>query len=517
MRALERFDGMPELPAMRLFDESLYKTACKRIIPFTLVILFFCAGSSFGGTVAVFPLLDLTRDANGINFTITESVRQKAIENGFEVIPENAVMDFMVRNRIRTLGTLSSYELTQLRKELGAEYAMLGTVCQLEDQPTAKISLSLKLIRTSDEEIIWSTINDLHKDDLISLLGLTDVETTKDLYQEYFSTVFAGMPQLADEEPSVKPFVNLLFVDMQPLYVKPGEKIELVARFYSTVAKDNLPSFYLEIDGKKHEVEVDEDAHFLKSSFLAQERSGSYKVSLVAAFPSGERQILNLSEYTVDALPPELSIQLHGIERDGEVNFSRELLILPRLTVPERLSMWEVVVYDTVGDAIVTQAGDGQIPEKIFWNGRDNNQELVPDGRYKIVFTVWDRAKNKSTVEQSAVHRHNSPEVYFYVTRNQDSVTLEFENQIDYPLMYWFAKVYKQNGTLVISQTGEQLPPSMEFKVEGMTETENLELIFFARDIYGNNKYSSVPDFLNLGKKELREDVVPESQWLESF
>ncbi len=496
---------------------SKYKMTFRYTFLFTVSFILFCSSSSIGGTVALFPLLDLTRDANGINFMLTENIRQKAIEEGLEVIPENDVMDFMVRNRIRTLGTLSSYELIQLRKEVGAEFALLGTVCQLEELPTAKISISLQLIRTSDEEIVWSRISDLHKDDLISLLGLTDPESLSDMYLEFFNTLFEAISLSSEEDDTVTPFVNLVFVDMRPLYVKPGEKIELTARFYSTVSMDNLPSFYLEIDGKKYDVEVDEDAHFIKTSFLAQEMSGSYMVVLVADFPTGERQVLNLSEYTVDATTPELLVNLIGTEVDGNVYFSRELTIMSKLPIPERLSMWEVVVYDESGEALVSQSGQGQNPDKIIWNGRDDKQEFVPDGQYKIVYTIWDRAKNTTHAEAYAYHRRIRPEINFYVSRDEDTVTVELENEVEYPLSYWFAKVYKGNGTLVTSEVGEELPPSFEVKIPGMSETENLELIFASRDIYGNTRYNSIPDFLNLGTKEILLDVVPESQWLENF
>lgn len=502
---------------MSLFLAQLSKVKIKCVTLFMVMVILLCAGNSSGSTLAVFPLLDLTRDANGVNFMLTESVRNEALEDGYEVIPDNEIIDFMVRNRIRTLGTLSSYELTQLRKELGAEFAMVGTVCQLGDMPTAKISLSLQLIRTSDEKIIWAKTSDLHEDDLISLLALNNPETMNDLFLEYFSTIFDTLPQNAENTGSIPPSVNLIFIDMRPLYVKPGEKIEVTARFYSTVAVDNLPNFHLELDGNRHEVTVDDDAHFITTSFLAREKSGSYNIELVAEFPSGDRQVLRLGEYTVDAAVPELSLNLLGTQIDDNLYFSRDLTIMTKLIVPEMLSMWEVVVYDEVGDAIVTQSGEGQVPQKIFWNGRDDNRDLVSDGRFKIVFTVWDRAMNKGQAEEFVYHRHLKPEIFFYVDRVEDTVTVDLENQIDYPLVYWFAKVYKKSGNLVTSQVGEKLPPALEFKVDGMSETENLELIFAAQDVYGNNSYISIPDFLNLGKKEIQQDVVPESQWLENF
>jgi len=482
-----------------------------------LALLFLSCGQVSASTVALFPLLDLTLDANGVNFLLTENVRQKLVEDGFEVIPENEVMDFMVRYRIRSLGTLSSYEIAQLRKELRADFALLGTVCQLENMPTAKISLSMQLVRTSDEEIVWSTIHDLHKDDMISLLKLNDPETLNDLYQEYFGSILESIPATSESKEAEKPFINLMYVDFRPLNVKPGEKIDLTARFYSNVARDTMPTFHLEIDGETLEVEVDEDSHFLNTSFLARELTGSYRVNLIAQFPGGEREVMHIGEYTVDATPPELIVNFIGREIDGEVYFSRDLIIMSKLAIPEQLSMWDIVVYDEEGDPLVTQTGEGQIPQKIYWNGYDDNAELTPDGKYRLVVTVWDRARNKDQVEKFAYHRHDRPEIRFFVTRNEENIKVELENQVDYPLSDWFVKIYKKNGMLVLSEVGEALPPSLEFKVEGMADIDTLEMIFAARDIFGNTSYTSMPDLLNLAKKEVKTEVVPESQWLENF
>ena len=488
-------------------------------LPFWVLFLVVCTSStSLGETIAVFPFLDLSQDDNGVNFTITENVRQKLIEDGYEILPENSVVEFMVRNRVRSLGTLSSYELTRLQKELGADYALLGTVCQIEEMPKAKLSMSMQLVRTSDEEIVWSTIKDLHKEDMITLLALNNPETFNDLYREYFSTLFETfMQDVQDQEGPVKPFVDLLFVDMRPLYVKPGEKIDLTVRLYSNVPDENMPKLYLEMSGKKIQVEMDEDMHFISTSFLAEETDGEHKVSLLAEFPSGEKQKLELDQYTVDSVPPQVSLDLIGKELDDGVYFSKDLHIMSKLLVPERLSMWDVTVFDEYDERVVKQGAEGRMPQKIIWSGLDDKLETIPDGKYKVVATVWDQAMNKAQAEQVVHFRKTKPEVAFYVTQNEDSVTIEIEDQIGYPMEFWFAKVYRENGQLVLQEVGERLPPALEFSVDGLGDKENLELIFAPRDIYGNSSYFSIPGILGAGTRATQSEIVPESQWLESF
>jgi TolB-like protein len=134
-------------------------------------------------SLAVLPLLDLTQDENGVNFSLTDYLSKKAVEHGFTVLPDSEIMAFLVRHRIRSLGVLTSYQLTSLRQDLKAEYVLLGTVCQLGQKPAAKVSLSLQLIRTADEAVVWSIIKDLHEDDLITLLAISDPQSLNDLYE----------------------------------------------------------------------------------------------------------------------------------------------------------------------------------------------------------------------------------------------------------------------------------------------------------------------------------------------
>ncbi|MHB1349177.1 MAG: hypothetical protein ACYCYR_04815 [Desulfobulbaceae bacterium] len=488
-----------------------------RIFIIVLTMVLALPGASFAGSLAVFPLLDLSQDESGVNLALTGYLREKAAEKGFAVLPEEELMAFLVKHRIRNMGVLTSYQLTRLREELNAEYALLGTVCQLGEQPAAKLSLSLQLVRTGDEAVIWSVIRDLHEDDLISLLAINDPDSLQDLFDSYFSTLFDDLPPEISESDETAPSAGILTAKLQPVFVKPGEKMETEIRIYSTAVGAGAPSYHLLLAGNEHPLDQDPGARLLRATWLAPEQSGVYPVDLVAVFPEGERQIQRVGEYTVDGTAPELTIRFIGRTFDDAVYFNHELAIVPLLTIPEVLSRWEIRVYDKDRQLVLLQDGNGQIPERLYWNGMLSGTQEAPDGKYLVHAQVWDRAENLGSAEGYVNVIRSKPQPKLTLERQENDVLVHLENEVDSPLAFWFVKVYEKNGGLLLSQLGETLPVTLELSLQSSDAEDPLEMIFAAQDRYGNQTWQKIDNLLNLGIKQVETEVVPESDWLENF
>lgn len=489
------------------------------ILLLALMLTLVLACPAAAGTLAVFPLLDLSEDESGVNLSLTGYLREKAAEQGFTVLPEDEVMAFMVRHRIRSLGVLTTYQLSTLRRELNTEYVLLGTVCQLDQKPAAKLSLSLQLIRTADETVVWSVIRDLHEADLISLLAIFDPESLNELYELYFSTLFADMPpEMREGGGEASPSVGILNVNIQAGHVKPGEKMEAAVRVYYGEAVTKPPAFHLRIDATEYPVDQDGDARLLNTSWLAQEQNGTYPVDLVAVFPSGRQQVERIGEYTVDGTPPELTVNFFGTAtEDDAVFFNRELSIIPLLKVPEALDRWEIAVYDKDRELVLLQDGTGQIPPLIIWNGMLSGVQSAPDGRYMVLIQVWDRAGNLGRFESFVNLMRTDPKLSLTVEREGGVVHVLLDNEVQSPLAFWFAKVYEKSGEMLASQVGETLPVTLDITLPDPEGNESLELIFAAQDRYGNRTWRKVENLLNLEATGAEVEIVPESQWLENF
>lgn len=489
-----------------------------RILHLAFLLILALQSSAAARTLAVFPLLDLSQDENGMNLPLTEYLSKKAVERGFTVLPESEVMAFMVRHRIRSLGILTSYQLTTLHQELKTDYVLLGTVCQLGEKPTAKVSLSLQLTRTADGVVVWSRIRDLHEDDLISLLAISDPQSLDELYEPLFSSLLDTIPSEITEEVVVSPpSVGILTVHFHKDYAKPGEKMEAEVRVYYSGAMPRPPDFLLVIAGEEYQVDKEGDARLLKASWLAQEQDGTYQVDLVTVLPSGERQVNRIGEYAVDGIAPDLTVNFVGREIDNELYFNKELPIVPRLKIPESLSRWDISVFDKKNELVLLHEGTGQIPPRIIWNGMLSGTEAAPDGRYRVLVQAWDRAENLASFEGFVNLMNTKPRVKVTVERAESDVHVQMENEVASPLAFWYAKVYEKNGGMLAMQIGENLPAALDFKLASADSTDPLELIFAGQDRYGNRIWQKVDDLLSTGIEKVEKEFIPESQWLENF
>jgi len=177
------------------------------------------------GSIAVFPLLDMTRDANGVNPKLTGYLRRQTELRGHKVIADKDIMAFMVRHRIRTLGRLNTLDIARAKKEIGADMILLGTICQLQQPPSATVSLSLQLIRTSDAKTVWTTTRDLNQADLQSLLALSDPETLDDLFEVYFPELLQALPDTIDVNVQGEEKLNIASIALAPQHVQPGRMV----------------------------------------------------------------------------------------------------------------------------------------------------------------------------------------------------------------------------------------------------------------------------------------------------
>ncbi len=68
----------------------------------------------------------------------------------------------------------------------------------------------------------------------------------------------------------------------------------------------------------------------------------------------------------------------------------------------DRIKKWDITIRDKSGTVIKTYEGNGEPPEEISWEGRDENNKIMPDGMYKCMMKVVDITENvyKSSQEK---------------------------------------------------------------------------------------------------------------------
>jgi len=484
------------------------------------MIVFFWGGTAFGQTIALFPLLDLTIDPNGFNPKLTDMLRRETQARGFELVEEQDVMRFMVRHRIRNLGRLTSHEITLAGEELEADLVLQGTVCQLKEELPSTVSLSLQLIRTSDARTVWAHSEGLYYAELLTLLGLSDPKVMNDLYRVFFPRLLADMPLQTSGEKGEEDHLDVESVVLWPDYLRPGETVECKIRLYSLPQDpDNLPHIVARVGDREYPMTLDEEEYYFKTSWPAQERAGEYTVTLFGTWPSGRSVSGVIGTYYVDDLDPGVRLNVIGKEVDGTVAFSRKLVMVPRLINPEPISRCQVEVMNEDGEIIVRQESTEDLPERITWWGQSNQGTVPPDGKYKIIFKVWDRVGRESETEAEVLFLRMAPDIKAEAVNNNGTVSVSLANTVTTPVAFWWMKFFDADGRQVKLAQGESLPASIEVEMPPREEDSEavLEGLVQVRDVVGNQTTMKIKNLLQKEETEDTENVNIEKEWIEEF
>ena len=482
-----------------------------------LAICFWPAMAS-AQSIAFFPLLDLSNGPNGTNSMLTEKVRQELLNRGKTLVPADDIMGFLVRNRIRNLGKLTSYQTALVRKDLGAELVLQGTVCQLDEEKNPLLSLNLQLSRTSDEQIIWARTEHLNYSDLTSFLGLEDPQTLEDLYDPFFTHLFADLPQHPDIGKETLTTLNIAKAIISPNYLRPGEDVSCKIKMHKLLIDEgDQPQLILLANGEEHPLLLDEEGDYLQTSWPAHEDAGSYSVTLRAIWPSGITLEGVIGSYSVDAREPGVQLHLIGTEFDGEILFSDKLYIIPKLLEPEPIDRWEIMVVDEEEEAIVIMGAAGNIPRRITWRGKTSLGSMAPPGNYRITYKVWDRAERQSIAEAKVQFRPDPPEILIESSQLEDHVLVDLDNLNDLPLDYWWAKFFSEEGKLLKLAQGTELPALIELDAASDSETI-IQCLVTIRDILGNQSRQDIANLfkpVEIGAEG--EEFSIEAEWVEEF
>ncbi len=470
-------------------------------------------------SLAVFPLLDMTKDANGVNMPLTGYLRRQAGNLGDTLISAKAIMAFMVRHRIRTLGRLDSQSIAEARQELGADLVLLGTVCQLDQAPAAAVALSLQLIRTSDGRTIWTTTKALSLADLQSLLALSDPKTLPGLFKVYFPTLLASFPAKINTTVPAGRRLTLASIVLRPEYVRPGRPLACRVIISATSRLKPGSEASIRVGGRVYPATLNKEEYSVTATWPAQEKAGTYQVTLVIKQPAGRRETAILGRYHVDSTPPALVLHAVGKKLDGLVTFSHSLALIATMPDPEPIARWTIAVFDRDNQTIVYQETAGQVPERINWNGYASSNIPAPDGDYLIRITAWDRAGLSAAADLEVSLRRTPPKISLEVTRKDRQLHLALADSTATPLSFWWLQIYQDGGRIVKSAAGDHLPAAVTVDLPEHAGGSKFELMLVAQDVLGNRTRRQVKNLLALTAEAQvqHQKHETESQWLESF
>ncbi len=468
--------------------------------------------------LAILPVQDLSKGFNGVDLRCTGLLQQDLKDVGIKVIPTNKVIAFLVRHRIRWIGFLTRFEIMSIRKELGADYLLIPTICEDNNKTVPRVGMSMILIDTENAYDVWAWVGALSKKDFIHPLGLFEPQGTKELMERLVVEAANAIPKdinspdVTGQEYSIKSIV------LRPKCVKPGQAITCSLRF---CALRSFPNMHIKLLLGAHKTfDLIQGANNVyRVVFVSPNKPGTYPVHLlITGVPSGSRRFF-LGILRVDNSPPRLKLVLSSrVHVWNAVAVMGRITIVPRLISPEPISRWHICVATLDGDELISQDGPGPLPAHFFWRGQNASGANVATGVYKVVLTVWDRAGNSATATAKVAVIRTPPKIILKSKVSNGILHITLKNSTDIPLAFWRLEVLTKSGGLVRSILGDTLPATLKIDIKSLKGSP-VDCFIRARDIFGN---MAKEEFLNLAvstnkKRSKKVKAKKKSSWTSQF
>lgn len=121
--------------------------------------------------IAVFPFENFSEDKNAAAI-VMPAVKLRLEAKGFEVLDEEKLNNFLLRERIRSTGYVSREIAGGLGEELNVKAVLVGSVNSFFAGDEPRIGLSARLVSCSDGSILWADHASASGDDFTTILGL---------------------------------------------------------------------------------------------------------------------------------------------------------------------------------------------------------------------------------------------------------------------------------------------------------------------------------------------------------
>jgi len=121
--------------------------------------------------IALFPFENLSEDKNALT-SVMPILKLRLEAKGFEVVDEEKLNKFLLRERIRSAGYISRDVARRLGEELDVKTILVGSVNSFFTGDDPRIGLSARLISSSDGTILWANHSSAAGDDFTTILGL---------------------------------------------------------------------------------------------------------------------------------------------------------------------------------------------------------------------------------------------------------------------------------------------------------------------------------------------------------
>jgi TolB-like protein len=191
---------------------------CSLLLAFSL--LPFTVGAGYAAqpsqklNIALFPFENFSEDKNALT-VIMPLLRDRLEARGLDVLNEDSLNRFLLKERIRSTGYISRDIARKIREELNVQAILVGSVNSFFPGENPRVGFSARLINSSDGSILWANHASATGEDFATVLGLGKVKTIDRLISKVIDKLldsFSITPHYKEIESTyriaVMPFQN---------------------------------------------------------------------------------------------------------------------------------------------------------------------------------------------------------------------------------------------------------------------------------------------------------------------
>lgn len=148
-------------------------------------------GDEGGFKIAIFPFENLSEDKNALT-SIMPVMRNRLEAKGLDMLDEDTLNRFLLKERIRSTGYISSDIARKLKEELNVNAILVGSVNSFSPGENPGAGLSARLINSSDGTILWADHASATGEDFTKILGLGRVKDLDRLIPKVIDKLLAS-------------------------------------------------------------------------------------------------------------------------------------------------------------------------------------------------------------------------------------------------------------------------------------------------------------------------------------
>ena len=442
--------------------------------------------------IAFFPLENIsgiTEIPEDIPDRIAEGLNKKY---GFEVILPADLRNFLLKNRIRRVGSVTEAQVKGLKRKFKADAVVITWLDLYEKSDNPKIGMGIRLVETETAMVVWSDYVSLTGDDFTTWLGLGKITSIDRLISKALKRLIDNFPPSLKKVSTEKALFALERFSLFPLAVQGGTTVNTSLHIVSLV--ESPEKVFLLLGGREWPLKKRQNGWW-EGEIESPQEEGHYFARIKILTKAGILHFLDTASYlTVDNTPPKLRLSYENLtfspNRDGRKD---TLIVFPKLLSPEDIKLWYFYIYNEKGEIVRRFEGSGDLPLGLAWHGETDEFNQVEEGIYYIEGKCQDKAGNIGITSRKKCTVDNTPpklHVLMDVKESKAKFDIKYEDVL--PISQWELSIIDKDENIYynLRKENEEIPSKIEVSLP-----KKKELFFFieAFDMAGNKTEYKTP------------------------